>query len=126
MKFIMLTALIFTSFSAYSASPFTSSQEKTVLKAIDDVCGDTWCEGDYGFRFNSFTCDKTTSTCELNFQFIKREENDEREVLSAEQVCRFKNIKTFSQLMENKWGLSDKFYDSVSDCISARESKVEF
>src|SRR5436853_412785 len=25
------------------------TQEKIALKLIDDICGDTWCEGDYNF-----------------------------------------------------------------------------
>lgn len=34
----------------------TSAQERVVLKLVDDLCGDTWCEGDHAFRFRSFSC----------------------------------------------------------------------
>ena len=34
----------------------TASQERVVLRLVDDICGDTWCEGDHAMRFTGFTC----------------------------------------------------------------------
>ena len=34
----------------------TAAQERVVLRLVDDICGDTWCEGDHAFRFRSFSC----------------------------------------------------------------------
>ena len=34
----------------------TAVQERVVLGLIDDICGDTWCEGEHAFRFRSFSC----------------------------------------------------------------------
>ena len=34
----------------------TAAQERVVLRLVDDICGDTWCEGDHAFRFRSFDC----------------------------------------------------------------------
>ena len=34
----------------------TAAQERVVLRLVDDICGDTWCEGDHAFRFRQFTC----------------------------------------------------------------------
>jgi hypothetical protein len=46
--------------SASSPGPLryalTGAQERIVLRLVDDVCGDTWCEGDHAMRFRSFTC----------------------------------------------------------------------
>ena len=42
-----------------AASPryaVTAAQERVVLRLVDDICGDTWCEGDHAFRFRSFSC----------------------------------------------------------------------
>lgn len=125
MKFLLLTAL-FVSTSAFSSELFTSSQKKQVLQAIDNVCADPWCEGDFNFQFNQFTCEKKSSTCELNFQFIKTDDNGENPTFSGEQVCRFENIKSFNQLMENKWSLNDEFYSEVTDCITEKEQTITF
>lgn len=127
MKTLLLIAFILTSFSSFAASErsITKEQEQRVLKTIDDICGDTWCEGDYGFRFNAFKCDKKSSRCQLRFQFIKVEDND-LEVYSSEQVCEFKNITRYDQIMSSEWGLADDFYQEVSDCISDRERAIRF
>lgn len=37
-------------FSNYSLA--ATGQEEQLLKAIDDRCGDTWCEGQQDFHFN--------------------------------------------------------------------------
>ena len=34
----------------------TAAQERVVLRLVDDICGDTWCEGEHAFRFRSFSC----------------------------------------------------------------------
>ena len=35
----------------------SAEQQTIVLKAIDDDCGDTWCEGDFNYRFKRLSCD---------------------------------------------------------------------
>ena len=34
----------------------TAAQERVVLRLVDDICGDTWCEGEHAFRFRRFAC----------------------------------------------------------------------
>ena len=59
---VLLAALSVLSLPAASAaaSPprytVTAAQERAVLRLVDDLCGDTWCEGDHAMRFRSFTC----------------------------------------------------------------------
>lgn len=43
----------------------TGAQERVVLRLVDDVCGDTWCEGDHLFDFRSFSCDPAARSCLL-------------------------------------------------------------
>lgn len=56
--------------SAWAATPSgpTREQERVVLNAIDDLCGDTWCEGDYGFEFRDFSCDAKRASCTLQLR----------------------------------------------------------
>lgn len=122
-----LVTTLLLSTSAFTAERlFSARQEKRVLQAIDNICGDTWCEGDYNFRFNTFICDKKTNACELNFQFIVTNDDGVDEQFSAVQVCRFENITQFSQLMDGQWSLNDDFYQDVTECITDLESSVEF
>jgi hypothetical protein len=57
-----LPALVVAAVPAAAAPPtatrtaITAAQERVVLRLVDDICGDTWCEGDHAFRFRSFAC----------------------------------------------------------------------
>src|SRR5947209_16056837 len=50
---------------ADSASSLTAAQAKTVLAQIDSTCGDTWCDGDFDFRFKKIVCQPARNSCTL-------------------------------------------------------------
>ncbi len=129
MKHFLAAAFLITStahaFDQKPADFLSTTERKNIVRMIDNVCGDTWCEGDFNYRFNDFACDKTTHVCELNFQFI-REEDEKSKTYSTEQICRFENIKEIAQIVESKFSLTDDFYSSVNDCINEKESQVKF
>ena len=55
----VLPVLALLSAPAAAPSPryaVTAAQERVVQRLVDDLCGDTWCEGDHAFRFRSFSC----------------------------------------------------------------------
>jgi len=128
---ILLATLLLSSLSISNAMAsdftelFTPEQNKIILRSIDDVCADSWCEGNYNLKFINFTCDKSNSACALNFIFIETIERDE-ERYSPIQVCHFKNIRSYDQIMNGNHSLNGDFYDRVSDCISNKESSVQF
>jgi hypothetical protein len=126
-KIILICALLTTTttFAANTNDIFSKAKLEEVLKDIDSVCSDSWCEGDYNFKFNQLSCSKANKSCALAFQFIKTDEQ-EVETYSPVQVCKFENITNFKQLKDNKYGLNDKFYEDITDCISTLEGTVEF
>lgn len=128
MKTILLTMAVLSSstlFANSSTELFTVHQRKEVLRAIDNICADSWCEGDYNFNFKDLNCNKLTKSCELNFNFISTDDNNV-EKYSALQTCQFKNITKFDQLMDSKFSLNDEFYDLVNNCISEKEDNIQF
>lgn len=50
------------------SSRLTRAQERVVLRLIDDVCGDTWCEGDHALRFDRLRCHPRRAACALVVQ----------------------------------------------------------
>lgn len=127
LKFIILFSLLnSTQIIANDKKDILSPSEKTqVLRFIDNTCSDSWCEGDYDFKFTKFNCNKSLETCELNFFFIKRDEN-EKKTFSKLQTCQFKNIKSFDQIIDNEWSLNENFYLELTDCISNLEDSIQF
>src|SRR5882724_12223704 len=63
--------------NALCKNALSQPQEQTALKLIDDICGDTWCSGDYNFAFHHLTCSAPRGShagkCTLNLQIIPRE-----------------------------------------------------
>src|SRR5262245_7582380 len=62
----------------------TEDEEKQVLTEIDNICGDTWCEGDFDFSFNALDCRTTTSSCRFDFELIDRVYDDAGDQLLEE------------------------------------------
>lgn len=104
---------------------FTEVQRQEIVGAIDNICADTWCEGDYNFEFIDFNCNKQDSTCKLSFYFIRTEDND-AQTYSPLQICHFENIKSMRQIKRGRGSLTNKFYEEVSDCITTLESELNF
>lgn len=124
---LMLTLFVssFTLFANETEELFSPTERQEVIRSIDDVCGDTWCEGDYNFKFINFSCDKRTMACDLSFHFVKTDERSV-ETYSPVQVCHFQNITNFKQLKDNNSSLNESFYEELSECITAREYSVQF
>lgn len=121
-----------------------SDREKT-LQAIEKSCEDSWCEGDYEFKFKRLLCFENTQSCKLYFNMTRRdlEKGPEEKVkeapgttsqlaqvtLSSEVACRVGSINDISDLITVKngevLGVNDPFYSSVTECIFALERKIE-
>ncbi|MBC7540877.1 MAG: hypothetical protein H7281_18800 [Bacteriovorax sp.] len=126
-KIILMLALLMTSavFANQSNELLSPTQRNEVIRSIDDVCGDTWCEGDYNFKFIYFSCDKLAKSCDLSFHFIKSEEQSV-ETYSPVQVCHFQNITNFKQIKDSNYSLNDNFYEELTNCIDNRQNEVQF
>jgi hypothetical protein len=48
-----------------AGNDLTAAQQAQALHDIDNLCGDTWCDGDYNFRFDTLTCNFTTGNCTI-------------------------------------------------------------
>lgn len=125
--FITMIAISTTStlFAKEVTELLSKAEKNELIRAIDDACGDSWCEGDYNFKFVNFSCDKSALSCDLSFHFIKSNEQS-LETYSPVQICHFKNITSFSQLKDSKYSLNEKFYDDLTECIGNRQDEVQF
>jgi hypothetical protein len=116
--------------SAVCRNALSASQEKTALKLIDDICGDTWCEGENDFAFERLTCRAGVSgspdggTCTLQLRIIPRED----EPPSYSRTCTTPGFYGFDSLVETAQSgyqsLRWDYYLALSDCINELESAL--
>jgi hypothetical protein len=99
----------------------TQDDQKEILSIIDHDCADSWCSGDYEYKFSTFSCNENSSVCTLTFKIIDRE-GKPGESKPRNRRCIFKGIVSRAMLFhESK--LNEEFYDQLNYCISNRESK---
>ena len=105
----------------------TPAQAKTALKLIDDICGDTWCSGDYDFRFHRLTCSAPSATCTLGLQILPREGVPATQP-SYLRTCRTQGFTGFDSLVvtasNGYQSLDPDYYLALTDCIATLEEGI--
>ena len=126
---ILITAIFLISLQPFASAAdgqiFSSKERQNILKVIDSICADTWCEGDYNFKFLDLSCLKKTRRCDVSFQFIKTEDED-HQVKSPVQTCSIGNITGIKSVLLSEDSLNNDFYEELSECILSKEQSVIF
>jgi len=119
MKFIIsiITVSLFMSIS------LAKSQNKydLALELIDNVCGDSWCEGDFNFEFLEFKLETKKAEAKVSFKLIG-DRGKERKFFETD--CTVKNINSMEDVIGSYRGrpeLNNHFYEELSLCISDKE-----
>lgn len=105
----------------------STRESQTVLKLIDDICGDTWCSGDYDFAFRRISCDKRSATCLLTLQIFPRDG-----VVSSQasyfRTCKTHGFTGFESLVTTSANgyraLNERYYDALTECTSRITAKL--
>ena len=116
MKKLLLSLII-----SSSSFALDLSYRDLSLELIDNICGDTWCEGDFNFEFNNLEINKKDKSAVVNFEMIDEWYDTEKRFST---FCIIPNISSFKDIIDfnsNKKYLTDYFYEALSECISDRE-----
>ena len=117
---------------ALSSSALTKKQAATVLKLIDNICGDSWCEGDHNFHFDQIQCQKPcgsarAGTCQVTFRIFPYDSDLETGPTYV-RTCKTPGFTGFSSLVDTAvngyQSLNWDYYDALSACISEVESQL--
>lgn len=116
---------------AVTSNALTKDQAGTVLKLIDDICGDSWCEGDRNFHFDSLECSgprgKAAGTCRLRFRLFPHD-SDLKTGPSYARSCKTSGFSGFASLVNTApsgyQSLNWDYYDALSTCINQVESRL--
>ena len=114
-----------------SSNALTKKQASTVLKLVDDICGDSWCEGDHNFRFDQIQCQpgcgKAPGTCRLTFRIFPYD-SDLETGPTFTRSCKTPGFSGFASLVDTApngyQSLNWEYYDALSTCINDVESKL--
>jgi len=104
------------------ADDLSRREEKRALFAIDQICADTWCEGDYNFRFRDLICNFTLGSCVLKYQTSPWPSREGQKVSwSNPFTCVIRNISNFDQLITVRGrqdDLNSDPYEQITECIN--------
>ena len=116
MKLTLTFILLLSAQLGFAKDFLKKAQKDIVLKEIDMICGDTWCTGDYNFKFKSIQCDDTKAVCQINYEMYVWEQEDAKLSLN----CPIRPLKRFSDLVKKtgeSHSLNDSFYDKLTTCF---------
>lgn len=114
-----------------ASSGLTKQQAATVLKLVDDICGDSWCEGDRNFHFDQIRCTRpcanTKGSCRLSFRMFPYD-SDLRTGPTYARTCTTPGFNGFASLVDTApngyQSLNWEYYDALTSCISEVESRL--
>jgi hypothetical protein len=112
---------------ALAVNALSVAQARTTLRLIDNICGDTWCDGDYDFGFRRLTCSKAAHTCTLTLQAFPVEglPSSQRSYWRSCKTSGFTGFASLVSTAPNGYqSLNDAYYDALSECISRVESNL--
>jgi hypothetical protein len=102
----------------------TAAQERVVLGLIDDICGDTWCEGDHAIRFRSFTCSPRRG-CVLRARLASWSPEPLRWHDRSARVLGFPRFRDMVATAPNgERSLRPAFYEAVGRAVNAMTASV--
>ena len=113
--------------SAHPRAPYdlTPRQEAVVLDLIDDICGDTWCEGDFAFDFRRFACSPEKRSCVLRLRIAYSGDDPLEWKWRSRQITGFPRFRHMVETSDTGYRSLDwDFYTAVSDAISSIEESV--
>lgn len=115
---------------ALAQKGLTRQEEAVVLKAIDDICGDTWCEGDHNFSFDRLECRQGCAgdpgQCQLKFRVFSYD-TDLETGPTYSRSCRTPGFTGFDSLVAtygDYHALQPAYYDALTACIGRVESQL--
>ncbi len=115
---------------ALTRKGLTKVEEAVVLKAVDDICGDTWCAGDHNFSFDRLECVKgcagSPGSCQLRFRVFSYD-TDVETGPTYTRSCRTPGFAGFDSLVESfgdYHSLQPAYFNALTQCLGRVESHL--
>lgn len=107
----------------------TAKQAKLVVDELNDVCGDTWCEGDYSWDFSKIVCDFGKKTCTFTVKITDPGTDDStKDDKVYWRSCKVAGVPGFTSMIDTAangyQSLNETFYDKIDACVGKLEQGV--
>ena len=113
--------------TATYANDLSQAESELLVREIDNICGDTWCEGEFNFAFHELTCDFKLGECEFRFEVIDTlfdsDWNEVGEIRTA-AGCYIAAASKELLFNEDMSSYSDYLYETMTECISEAEGEA--
>ncbi|HTJ42802.1 MAG TPA: hypothetical protein VL463_11950 [Kofleriaceae bacterium] len=108
------------------ANDLSTTQAKTVRFELDQVCGDTWCDGDFDFSFKKAVCHFGAGTCTITALIWPRQET--KPIPVYWRSCKISGLHRFEDLIDTApngyQSLHWDFYEKMTTCTMKIVSKL--
>ena len=104
----------------------TLAQQKAVLTQLNNICGDTWCDGDWSWSFKKIECKLDLASCTWT-ALIDPSVPVAKPVPVYWRSCKVTGVHSFRDLVTTTNGyqsLNQAYYDASTDCVIKIESKL--
>jgi hypothetical protein len=106
-KRIFLLACLF-NFQIFGQETIPQSLLNNVANEIDNICGDTWCEGDFNWSFNNLTCELSEGACSMSLTLIDQFYLDDGEDADRQITDRKIYLNYLQKLLTNSYTEQDE------------------
>ena len=108
------------------ANSLTTAQQKTSLFQLDQICGDTWCDGDWVFSFKKIVCHWSAGTCTITALIWPQ--TDQHPVPVYWRSCKIAGLHHFSDVVDTASNgyqtLDPTIYDDMTTCTMKIVAKL--
>lgn len=108
------------------ANDLSTAQAKIVRFQLDQVCGDTWCDGDFWFSFKKVVCHFGKGTCTITALIAPV--TDAHPVPVYWRSCKIAGLHAFTDLVDTApngyQSLHWDFYEKMTDCTMKIVAKL--
>lgn len=108
------------------ANSLTTAQQKAALFQLNQICGDTWCDGDWNFEFKKIVCHWSAGTCTTTALIWPY--TDAHPVPVYWRSCKIAGLHHFTDLVDTAangyQSIDQGFYDKMTTCTMKIAAKL--
>jgi hypothetical protein len=136
MKFTaILVSLLLTAKALSQGQDLSSISKQKILHSLNQICGDSWCAGDFEYKFQAIDCDFSSGHCAIALSVKAYDEiffddqgleTGRRSFGARRYACDVKGFESTASLLDSaQLQYSNALYEALSACITDSIAPVQ-